>query len=195
MTPIAFFDFDGTITRHDTFISFARYARGTVRFMIGLSLASPWLALWKLGLASNARAKEKLFGILFKGMNVGVFRSYAEAFATKVDNDLRTGTLKTLEKHRKQGHRIAIVSASINTWIEPWARQHGIDCVVSTEAEVGADGRLTGHFATPNCNGVEKVRRIKAMFGNLENVDTYAYGDSKGDDAMLKFAKHSEMIS
>lgn len=189
MTPIAFFDFDGTITRHDTFISFGRFARGRVQFIKCMLQASPWLVLWKLGLISNSRAKEKLFGFLFKGIGSEEFNSLAEAFATKVDNDLRADTMALLRRHQEQSHRIAIVSASIDTWIRPWAKRHGINCVVATQAEVDSEGRLTGRFATPNCHGEEKVRRIKALFGDLGEVETYAYGDSEGDDAMLRFAK------
>ncbi len=194
MTPAAFFDFDGTITRHDTFVSFGRFARGDARFIMGLLLASPWLVLWKTGFISNARAKEKLFGFLFKGMDGKRFSSFAEAFADKIDGDLRADTMDAIRHHQARSHRVAIVSASVGTWIEPWAKRHGIGCVIATEAEVDGKGRLTGRFATPNCHGAEKVRRIKAVFGILENVETYAYGDSKGDDAMLRFAKYSHKI-
>lgn len=194
MTPIAFFDFDGTITRHDTFIAFGRFARGDALFIKGLLSASPWLALWKLGLISNARAKERLFGFLFKGMDGEVFRSLAVAFATKIDSDLRSGTMAMLRRHQAQAHRVAIVSASIDTWIWPWAKQHGINCVIATKAEVDGEGRLTWHFATHNCHGEEKVGRIRAMFGGLDDVETYAYGDSSGDDAMLQFVKHPQKV-
>jgi len=194
MTPIAFFDFDGTITCHDTFITFGRFALGDVQFIRGLLTASPWLVLWKLGLMSNARAKEKLFGFLFKGMEEEKFRSLADAFIEKIDNDLRAGTMAMLRLHQAQAHRVAIVSASIDTWIWPWAKRHGINCVIATKTEVDGEGRLTGHFATPNCHGEEKVRRIKAMFGGLEDVETYAYGDSSGDDAMLQFVKNPKRV-
>ena len=35
--------------------------------------------------------------------------------------------------------------------------------LISTELEV-KDGKLTGKFSTPNCNGKEKVRRIKEKY-------------------------------
>lgn len=194
MSPIAFFDFDGTITRHDTLITFGRFARGDAHFIKSLLSASPWLVLWKIGLIGNALAKEKLFGHLFKGMGSEEFHSLAEAFATEIDGDLRPDTMAVLKRHRAQAHRIVIVSASIGTWIEPWAKRHGIDCVIATQVEVDGEGRLTGHFATPNCHGREKVRRIKAIFTELGNVKTYAYGDSAGDDAMLQFVKNPQKV-
>ena len=37
-SAIAFFDFDGTITKNDTFISFARYVLGDIKFFFKLTL-------------------------------------------------------------------------------------------------------------------------------------------------------------
>ncbi len=192
MTPIAFFDFDGTITRYDTFISFGRFAAGDTRFIICLLLASPWLVLWKIGIISNSRAKEKLFGLIFKGMDGKKFSLLARTFATRIDDDLRADTMETLKRHQAQSHRIAIVSASIDAWIKPWAEMHGINHVIATKVETDSAGRLTGRFSTPNCHGIEKVRRINDVFGSLEGIETYAYGDSAGDDAMLDSVRHPE---
>jgi len=42
-----------------------------------------------------------------------------------------------------------------------------------------------------NCNGKEKVSRIKEAF-NLADFETvYAYGDSSGDKEMLAIATHA----
>ena len=37
-----------------------------------------------------------------------------------------------------------------------------------------------------------KVRRIRELIPDVEEFETYAYGDTKGDLPMLEFAKHSE---
>ena len=61
---------------------------------------------------------------------------------------------------------------------------------LSTEAkvEVDAAGCLTGRFATPNCYGPEKVRRIEAVWPHREQYDVSAFGDSRGDKEMLAYA-------
>ena len=192
--PIAFFDFDGTITVHDTFITFGRHALGLARLAVCIAAASPWLALWKIGIISNSTAKQRLFSLMFKGVSVDKFAELGESFAATIDQDLRPDTIAMIKKHQTMGHRIVIVSASIAHWIRPWAKSQGIRDVIATEADFDRNGRLTGHFATFNCHGQEKVDRILEQFPDAAEAETYAYGDSGGDDAMLSFAKHSMKI-
>ena len=59
--------------------------------------------------------------------------------------------------------------------------------VVGTEMEV-KNGRMTGRFATPNCYGAEKVRRIEDVIPHREHYRVLAFGDSRGDKEMLEYA-------
>ena len=47
------FDFDGTLTRRDTFIEFIRYVFGTRRMLAGILRFAPILVLMKLGRYPN----------------------------------------------------------------------------------------------------------------------------------------------
>lgn len=186
----AFFDFDGTLTRHDTFVSFARQvmgARGLCRAMLG---CAPSLLAWRLGLLEGAVAKERLFASLYRGMELVRFRAFAELFADWLESDLRSDTMQLLQAHLRQGHRVVVVSASLEEWIRPWAARHGVHDVLATRAETDAGGRLTGRFSTPDCRGAEKARRIRALIPDVENRETWAYGDSRGDEEMLALATH-----
>lgn len=191
---IVFFDFDGTITDNDTFISFGRYVCGNVRFFAGLVAALPWIVMWKCGLISNSEAKQRLFGQLYRGMKYERFRSYGEAFAAQIDKLTRRSTISLIYKHIQRGHTVVIVTASVADWVRPWALSHGITDVIATEAAVDGDGKLTGKFSTPNCYGSEKVRRIKERFPEITECETYAYGDSSGDDEMLRFVHHGRRL-
>jgi HAD superfamily phosphoserine phosphatase-like hydrolase len=82
---------------------------------------------------------------------------------------------------------VVIVSANFSWLIQPFAATHQLE-LIATEAAVDAQ-IITGKFATPNCYGGEKVRRIQAAISNLSSYEQiYAYGDSKGDHAMLQIA-------
>lgn len=187
---IAFFDFDGTLTRHDSFIQFALFAKGRYGLIKAMIKSLPELLKWKLGIISNSEAKEALFGSLFRGMKMDVFQEYGKKFASYIEGDLRVGMIQKLKYHQHQGDKVIIVSASIGDWIRPWATDNGIDEVLATEAEVDDDNILTGKFRTRNCHGQEKANRIKQLFPDIDHHETWAYGDSSGDDAMLSIVTH-----
>ena len=80
-----------------------------------------------------------------------------------------------------------VVSASVRQWIEPWFEKTNVQ-VLSTEMEVGEDGRLTGYLATPNCNGSAKVDRIFQAVPDAREREWVCYGDSRGDRPMMEMA-------
>lgn len=190
-TPLAIFDFDGTLVRGDSFIKFAIHCRGRLGFLRAFVRSLPWLVGWKLGIVSNSSAKQRLFSYLYAGMEYGLFKDRANDFCGILDNDINPTIYAEMMAHKNAGHRVAVVSASIRQWLEPWCIAHGITDVIATQPELSADGKsLTGRFATPNCHGPEKVSRLKEHFGDLDRYEIWAYGDSSGDDAMLSVADH-----
>ena len=57
-------------------------------------------------------------------------------------------------------------------------------------------GYLTGEMQTPNCYGEQKVLRLNSWlaerFGaDLDGVELYAYGDTRGDLPLLRMAQHA----
>lgn len=191
MERYAFFDFDGTLIRGDSFRLFARFAVGQTAFLKALILSSAWIIGWKLGIISNSRAKEYLFGELFKGMPYADFQRYGEAFSKVIESRIKPDTVRRLREHVANGDTVAIVTASMAEWIAPWTKGYGVDTLLTTAPEVDpATGRLTGRFLGANCHGAEKARRITERFGSLKDAEVWAYGDSAGDDAMLALADH-----
>ena len=191
---ICFFDFDGTLTSKDTLFEFARFARGRWRLCAALFASLPAIVGWKLGFMTNSAAKQVLFSHLFKGVPYDVFQQKGKEFAAEIPKFLRQDTVATLRRHIAQGHTPVIVSASMAEWIEPWADKNGVAMVIATQPEVDAAGRLTGRFATPNCVGPEKVRRIKEAFPTIDDCETWAYGDSPSDSSMLQIATHPQRV-
>ena len=50
---LALFDFDGTITTHDSYREFLLFSFGKMRFITGILRVSPWLLAYLLRLVSN----------------------------------------------------------------------------------------------------------------------------------------------
>ena len=100
---------------------------------------------------------------------------------------VRPDVVEILRKHQAAGDQVIVISASLEDWVRPWCKAHGINCVLGTQAKK-QNGKLTGRFCTPNCYGQEKVTRLLKITPNRENYLLYAYGDSRGDRELLQFA-------
>lgn len=93
------------------------------------------------------------------------------------------------------GDRVVVVTASMLQWVKPWCESHGVAEVLATEPEIDScTSTLTGRFATPNCHGEEKMRRVRALVGEPGGYEIWAYGDSHGDDAMLEAARFPRRV-
>jgi HAD superfamily hydrolase (TIGR01490 family) len=184
---LALFDFDGTLTRKDTLFDFARFAVGGGAYWARLAGLAPMLALHKAGLVGATAAKERFLARFFGGWPEERFRAAAASYcAGRLPAVLRPEAVRRLEWHQAQGHQVAIVSASAEDWVRPWASVRGVEVLATQLAR--DQGRLTGRLASPNCNGEEKVRRVRERFAVGDYATIYAYGDTQGDGPMLALA-------
>lgn len=184
---ISFFDFDGTITTDDSLLKFIRFVVGDMKFIIGLIVLSPILTLYKLKLIPNYKAKQKMLSYFFKGCSEEYFKNVANEYSlVHIDKIVRPKAIEKINWHKNQGHKVVVVSASIECWLRPWCEKNNLE-LIATKLEI-KDDIVTGKLLSKNCYGVEKVNRIKELY-NLEKYDyIYAYGDSSGDKQMLEIA-------
>ena len=184
---VSLFDFDGTLTTLDTLPAFIVHAVGRWRMLVGFGLFLPLIVLMKLHLYANGRTKERLFAHFFKGMTLETFDAHSQSFAKNNAHILRPLGLKTIETSLQRGENVLIVSASITNWVLPFFSKLPQVKVIGTQIAV-KEGKLTGRFASPNCHGAEKVRRVEHLFTPRELYYITAYGDSQGDKEMLAYA-------
>jgi HAD superfamily hydrolase (TIGR01490 family) len=183
---IAFFDFDGTITKTDTFVKFVVYATPLPKLIFGLILLSPIIILFKLGFFTNHFAKESSLRFFFSGMKEDEFNKIASKFSIEeIPKYLKQSALDRIEWHKKEGHRLVLVSASIDYWLKPWTESMNME-LICTKMQT-KDGLMTGWLDGQNCWGTQKVERILEKFDKSEFEYSYAYGDSRGDKEMLEF--------
>ncbi len=186
---IAFFDFDGTITRKDTLFEFIKFTHGSVGLIAGMLRTLPWLAGLKAGIVSAAIAKEKLLSHFYNGMPLSEFEDACRRFSeSKLPGLIRNDAYNEIISHKQKGIPVVVVSASAENWIKYWCEMEGL-LYIGTKLCVDGNN-ITGKIEGFNCNGGEKVSRIKAMFDPAQFDIIYAYGDSKGDREMLSMATH-----
>ena len=184
---LVLFDFDGTLTRHDSLFYFLRFLRGNFYFFSKMLHSLPSLVGYKLGLIDNSSDKEKILVNFLKGMSESKFSAVCTRFAQDIIPEILDQSIaKKFRHHISNGDRVIIVSASIEDWILPWAKQWNVD-VLATKL-VSVTGVLTGKFDGKNCNHEEKVVRIKSHIELSEYNEIWAYGDSPGDEQMFRLA-------
>ena len=184
---LVLFDFDGTITYRDTLLAFTRFAVGWARFGAGLVLLAAPLVLQKMKVVSSHRAKQIFLTLFFKGWRFPDFEEHCLQFGADILPGLvRAQALEAIKSYVQRGNRTIIVSASPQNWILPWAAKYGVE-VIATQLEVKED-RLTGRIAGKNCNGEEKVNRIRLHLNLNDYTEIIVYGDTGGDRAMLRLA-------
>jgi HAD superfamily hydrolase (TIGR01490 family) len=187
---IAFFDFDGTITRKDTMLEFIRFSKGDTAYYAGMLLLSPWLLAMKAALVSNAAAKERMLTYFFGGVPLQDFQFSCTAFIEeRLPSLLRPDAMAAISAHQDKGDEVVVVSASAENWVAGWCQANDIKCI-ATRLQVVND-KITGKLNGPNCNGLEKVNRIKANYDPANYESVYCYGDTSGDKPMLSIATHA----
>jgi len=192
LKKIAFFDFDGTITKKDSFLEFIKFSKGILSFYFGFLINSPYLVAYKLKIISNQKAKEKILQFFFQNMPFDKFQNLCNQFSEqKVPSLIRPKALEEIKKLQSNNITVVVVSASPENWIRKWTKAMQVE-LVATCLEIKEE-RLTGKISGYNCHGQEKIRRIHQQYTLADYCEIYAYGDSAGDKQMLALAHHSYM--
>lgn len=185
--PVVAFDFDGTLTIRDSFTAFLRWRAGPGAWALGLVKMAPAVAAYARD-RDRGRIKAASVREFLKGVSRADLEADAERFADKVWADfIRPDALKVWNEWGERGAHRVIVTASPETTVAPFARRLGAEALLGTHLAFDGENRVTGAFDTPNCRGEEKVRRLRAAYGDDLHL-TAAYGDTSGDTEMIAIA-------
>lgn len=184
---LALFDFDGTITKKDSFIGFLIYAVGFNKFICGMIKLSPFLLAYKFKIIPNWKAKEYVLMHFFQNWDKSHFNEIASNYSyEKLPLIVQKKALECLNNHQNERSKVVIVSASLENYLSGWCKKCNVE-LIGTRLEL-LNNKITGKILGKNCYGLEKVRRITEKY-NLDKYETiYAYGDSIGDEEMLEIA-------
>lgn len=188
---VAAFDFDGTMTKHDSLIDFLKFTSGNFKTYVNFFKHLLKFVGYGLGFLSRQDLKESLLKSFFGGMPIDQLRLEGKAFAKEVIPKLiKKDALEKLKMHLKSGHRCVLISANLDVYLEYFAKEYGFhDCLCSKVA-YDQNGLVTGKLEGLNCRDAEKVRRLEAIVGLKTGYTLYAYGDSDGDRDLLALADY-----
>lgn len=188
MNYTAAFDCDGTLIRGDATRRFLLELRGPIGVTADLLRSAPQLLAWQLGLCSTAAVKQVVLDRALQATPIDQRRHVLQRLSPILVGQLRSEALARLHWHQQQGHRCLIVTASPEPLITPLARHLGVELIATGCTDLLAVGPgVPFRLRTPNCKGVEKVRRLEQYLGTLPPPDEFeAYGDSRADRELLR---------
>jgi phosphatidylglycerophosphatase C len=193
---LAVFDLDGTITRRDTLLPYVMgFPTSTPRKLVGLLVFLGSLFLFAIGRHDRGQLKSAFI----RSILGGEMRSRIESWTTQfVPALLRQGlfadALNTIARHKQEGARLVLMSASTDLYVPAIATALGFDEVICTGVRWNGD-RLDGHLTTPNRRGTEKTRCFEAVRSQNPGLTTAAYGNAGSDLDHLRLADQPLLVN
>lgn len=188
---VAAFDFDGTISYRDTLSSFLLFSVGFRRYLLNMLTLLPLFVAYLTGFRSRQQTKEKVLRRFFDRMPLLRLRELGEQFALqRLHGHIRPEALERIAWHRERGDRCILISATLEIYLDPWAKAQGFEATLASILESDEKGFFTGRLLGLNCRNQEKVRRLEEYAGPITSYTLYAYGDSDGDRELLAAANH-----
>lgn len=186
MKKLYFFDFDGTLTYKDTMFAFLKfYDSNKYRWQFIKHI--PLFILLKIKLLDAEAVKRSFIASILKGEKKSKLEEKAQVFFQKNYHELiRSNALDFIRNMDRNHTEAYLVTASLDIWTKPFADAFGFT-LLATQALFEND-IFTGKFQTKNCNGQEKVNRILQEIKDKKYDKTIAFGDTSGDQPMLKWA-------
>lgn len=189
MKKLYCFDFDGTLTTKDTMFQFLRFYDRKKYYWSFLKHFALF-GLFKLKLVPAEPVKRSFISSVLKGEGKERLEKKAQDFFDSTHEELLRELAKEfLNSRNKELTQSVLVTASLDVWTKPFADFYEMD-LIATRAEF-EQGVFTGKFIGPNCNGEEKVKRLKSYLSNRSYDKIIAFGDTSSDYPMLEFAQES----
>ena len=193
MSAIAFFDVDKTLLAvNSTSLWIRRELReGRVRRGVALRAAA-WTLLYEMGFARLEKVIEDGVRSLAGDLEQDMVRRVEAFFHEELKGALRPLAYRAIDRHRRVGDQIALLTSSSNYLVQHVAREVDADHVLSNAFETDDLGRFTGLPVRPLCFGPGKLtyaQRLAAQIGTELDACTF-YTDSYADLPVLERVGH-----
>jgi len=197
----AFFDLDHTLLPFDTQTLFCNFVLHRHPWRI---LLHAWFVPYALGRAmgvvSTGTAKRAFLSYLW-GMKRAHLRRLARDFAHDcVDTWIYPELRAEILRHKHQGRKLVLNTASPDFYAEEIADVLGFDHCVSTKFHIGNDVPLRPELIGPNNKREVKIVAMKASIPGVaalsdeQRFHCWAYSDSAADIPLLEFCGNRLLV-
>ena len=188
---IAFFDMDYTTLDTSSGLLYFNYIRQQRRIgrRVVLRIAW-WTLLYKVAVIDVNSAVPKM---LSYAEHQSASRMMAESyilFDLLLKEHIAPRAVEKIDFHRRQDHRVALISASTQFAVQPVAEHLHLDFLCTQL--IDHDDQLTGAVVDPPCYGKGKVVWAQRYAGEqgADLRDAYFYTDSHSDRPLLEMVGH-----
>jgi HAD superfamily hydrolase (TIGR01490 family) len=194
---LAIFDFDGTLTRGHLWAGFAKYniERKMHRSVLYAYFLThmPFLIAAKLKLYDEDKNRIRWgqdLPVFIKGLAV---QDAQNVFNWVADNyfmpRMRKDVLEVLEDHRRQGHKVMLLSGMFVDFLEVLKKRIGADYVVGSKLEV-INNAYSGKIIKPLCFGEVKAQYLTEFIEkerlSIDLKQSSAYADGIYDTPVFR---------
>jgi HAD superfamily hydrolase (TIGR01490 family) len=193
---LAVFDLDGTITRRDTLLPYVMgYPVSLSRKLLGMLVFLGSLFLFVIGRRDHGQVKSAFIRSILGGETLSRIESWTAQFVPALlEKGVFADALRAIARHRQQGARLVLMSASTDLYVPAIGTALGFDEVICTGVRWNGD-RLDGHLTTPNRRGAEKTRCFEALRTLHPGLTTAAYGNAGSDLDHLRLADQPLLVN
>lgn len=188
---LAIFDLDNTLLAGDSDHAWGEFlvGRGLVDGAWYKAQNDGFYADYCRGALDIVAYSEFVFSVLAREAPATLAAWHRDFMAEQVAKMILPKGRALLAKHRAQGDRLLIITATNRFITAPIAAELGVADLLATEPEM-RDGRYTGKVAGVPCYKEGKIERLKAWLAeNEESAEgCWFYSDSRNDIPLLEFA-------
>ena len=196
MKTAAIFDLDGTILDISSERAFFTYLflRGVLDFkdfltFMGYFFKTAWVADFAKGLIAN-----KMY---LRNKPCVKMREFAfKCFSEKLESRISLNAIAEIERHRRQGHHLILLSGTLDLLLEHFMRYLGMDKGIGTPIEA-RNGVFTGRVIGLHPFGQAKAvitQQIAKKYG-IDLKKSYGYANSFSDVPFLDTVGHAVAVN
>ena len=196
----SYFDVDGTLVRTNLvhpLIFYMLNQQNPLRSLSRLARAAVSAPAWLVSEKVDRGAFNELLFQGYEGMSEDRLLELAdEAFDTVMRPNLFKNATSLVERAKKAGHRVVLISGSPDFLLDRLAKRIGADDVIGNRLEI-RDGRATGRIRRPLVAGPEKATLIRrhAREHGFDLDRCAAYSDSMSDVPMLSVVGRPAVVN
>ena len=199
MDKLALFDVDYTITKKETLMQFYKYMIvKDFKNIIFLPRAIYSGIMYSMKFYDEKRVKESFLKFIENIEEKELAFLVKNFYKDVLEKILYEDSIKMMKKLKKEGHKIFLISASPEFYLNEFYAIKEVDMIIGTRFEM-KEGKFARKMSGANCKGEEKVRRLKEVL-EKENIEvdyknSYMFSDSLSDKPLLDLVGNAYLIN